>query len=927
VRAPWKRIRARPETARGFPARLLRASPDADAPGWSNIQAVALAAQPVRDVILRDGSTLRLRPPASEDAHRVLAFFEALSDASTYQRFHGFPSLSTELVAPFLDPDWTERGALIGTLGEREDERVVALASYVRLRDPGSAEVAFAVADELQGHGVGTRLLEQLAELAAAGGIHTFVAEVLAGNRRMMDVFADAGFAVARHAEGGSVEVRLAIEPTGEYWEAVERRDHVAVRASLEPFFDPASVAVVGASARRGSIGGELFRNIVAGDYAGAAFPVNRSGSPVAGVRGYRSIGEIDTTIDLVVICVPAERVLDAAEDALQAGAKAICVISAGFAETGPEGARRQDDLLAAVRAHGARLIGPNCLGIAVSRPRLNATFAPRAFPVGNVGLSSQSGALGLALLEAADSRGVGVSAFVSIGNKADVSSNDLLEYWEDDPDTEVVLLYLESFGNPRKFGRLARRIAREKPILAMKGGRTRSGARAAGSHTAALAGSETAVEALFHQAGVIRAETLEELVDVAALLSTQPLPQGRQVALLTNAGGLGILAADACEAAGLELPSLTAETRAALAAMLPREASLANPVDMLGSATGETFEAVLPHLLADPGVDAVIVLFVPPVVAGAEDVAEAVVRAVEGFGDERRKPVLGVFVSHEGTPQALLRNDHAVAPFPYPESAARALGRAAARAEWLRRPLGTVPELTVDVEAGGAVVHAALAGSTDVWMSPPDVRALLTAYGIPVVDERLAESADAAVAAADGLGYPVVVKTAEPGAHKTERGLLALDLEGPDEVRQAAERIGVPVVVQPMLRGGAELLAGVTQDPVFGPLVAFGPGGVFAELIGEAQFRIAPLTDADADELVRTDKAGRLVAGFRGAPPSDEAALADVLLRLSRLAEQHPEIAELDLNPVLGMPSGCVAVDARVRLRAAPPAPRTKTW
>ena len=336
------------------------------------------------------------------------------------------------------------------------------------------------------------------------------------------------------------------------------------------------------------------------------------------------------------MICVPAEHVLAAAEEALRAGTKALCVISAGFAETGPEGTRRQDALLAAVRAHGARLIGPNCLGIAVSRCRLNATFGPRPLPPGNVAFSTQSGALGLALLEATDTRGLGLSAFVSIGNKADVSSNDLLEYWEDDPDTEVILLYVESFGNPRKFARLARRVARRKPILALKGGRTRSGARAAGSHTAALAGSETAVNALFRQAGVIRADTLEELLDVTSLLSRQPLPRGRRVGLLTNAGGLGILAADACEAAGLELPLPSQETRAALAEILPPEASLANPVDILGSATADTFASALPPLLRDPGLDAVVVLFVPPVVAAAEDVAEAVTQAAEAAGTSR---------------------------------------------------------------------------------------------------------------------------------------------------------------------------------------------------------------------------------------------------------------------------------------------------
>jgi acyl-CoA synthetase (NDP forming) len=415
--------------------------------------------------------------------------------------------------------------------------------------------------------------------------------------------------------------------------------------------------------------------------------------------------------------------------------------------------------------------------------------------------------------------------------------------------------------------------------------------------------------------------------VDVAALLSSQPLPKGRRVALLTNAGGLGILAADACEAAGLELPGLADGTRAALEALLPPEASLANPIDMLGSATEGTFESVLPHVLSDPGIDSVIVLFVPPVVANAKDVATAVVRAAEA-SPESEKPVLGVFISHGGTPSALIHGKSRVTGFPFPESAARALGRVVERAEWLRRPAGTIPALErIDRPAAEEIVRTALRDSDEIWLDPAQVRQLLGAYGIEFVAERYAATVDEAIAAAESLGYPVVVKTAEPGAHKTEKGLLALDLASDADVGAAARRIGLPVVVQPMLKGGAELLAGVVQDPVFGPLVAFGPGGVLAELIGDATFRIAPLTDVDALELVTTGKAGRLVSGFRGAPPSDTSALSDLVLRLSRLADDIPEIGEIDLNPVLGLPSGYVAVDARVLVRTSARVRRTKSW
>jgi acyl-CoA synthetase (NDP forming) len=618
--------------------------------------------------------------------------------------------------------------------------------------------------------------------------------------------------------------------------------------------------------------------------------------------------------------------VIAAAEEALAHGVRALVVISAGFAEVGREGEERQEQLLARVRAHGARLIGPNCLGIAVSACGLNATFASRAAPPGSIGFSSQSGALGLALLEAAEARGLGLSAFVSIGNKADVSSNDLLEWWEDDPATDTILLYVESFGNPRRFGHLARRIARRKPILALKSGTSTSGQRAASSHTAALAGSEAAVDALFNQAGVIRAQTLEELVDVATLLATQPRLGGRRVAILTNAGGLGILCADACEAAGLELPALADETVASLREVLPAEASVANPVDMLGGATDETYAAVLPHLLADAHVDAAVVLFVPAVSATADQVAEAVDRAVAEA--QAGKPALAVVMSAEGIPDRLRAPARHVAPFTYPESAARALGRLAERAEWLRRPHGGTPELEgIDRTAAESVVKEALAASEDSWLEPAAARRLLLAYGIPLVEERVVTSPDEAVAAATALGLPVVVKSAVPGAHKTELGGVALDLRTDEAVRAAAERIGAPLLVQPMIRGGAELLAGIVQDPVFGPLVAFGPGGVLAELIGEAAFRIAPLTDLDAEELVLSGKAGTLVRGFRGAPPASVEALVDLVLRLAQLGEDVPQVAELDLNPVLALPDRCFAVDARIRIRPSVESVRAKTW
>ncbi len=878
------------------------------------------------DVILRDGGTLRLRPPSHADAPDLVSFFSSLSTQSLYLRFHGFRAVDHELVDPLLDPDWLKQGALAGWLESAGASRVVAAASYSRVGDSDAAEMAFAVLDLEQGRGIGTRLLEQLAIRAQEHGITRFVAEVLASNSVALAVFADAGFEVDRDRHSDEVELRFPIAPTSAFQARVEERDHTAVVESLRPFFEPKTVAVIGASTRRGSIGGELFRNLLEAEFAGAAFPINLKGEPVAGVRSYTSISATPDEVELAIICLPADQVVEAAAGALLHGVKALCVISAGFAETGPEGRARQQELLALVRTHGARLVGPNCLGISVPKLGLNATFAPRALPQGTIGFSSQSGALGLALLEKAVERGLGFSAFVSIGNKADVSSNDLLEWWEADEETNLVLLYLESFGNPRTFSRVARRVARRKPILALKGGATSAGSRAAGSHTAALAGSETAVNALFHQAGVLRVATLEEFVDAAALLSSQPLPDGPRVAVITNAGGLGILCADACENVGLELTELSAATRSTLAALAPAEASLANPVDLLGSATASVYESVIGPVLSDPNVDALIVIFVPPVVAGADDVAAAIRRAVER--ESRTKPVIAVIVSATGVPAVLREPGAAVTTLPYPESAARALALAVERSAWLRRP--QEPPATseeVDREGARAIVTAALSQRGDAWLEPAQIRSLLEAYGIPLVGERLATSADEAAAAAAALGYPAVIKTALAGVHKSDVGGVALDLRNEAELRAAVERIGTPVLVQPLLERRIELLAGIVQDPVFGPIVAFGPGGQLAELIGDTAFRLTPLSSRDAEELVGSGKAGRLVAGFRGAAAADRAALIDLLVRLSRLADDLPEVAELDLNPVLANADGCVVVDARVRVRVVS-APRSlKSW
>jgi acetate---CoA ligase (ADP-forming) len=874
-------------------------------------------ALPARDVILRDGSTMRLVSPSAHDRAAIVEFFDRLSVESLYLRFQGIVPRNARLAERYLDADGSERAALVGL----RNGQVVALGTFDRLRDHTAAEVAFAVDDRLQGQGIGTRLLEQLVELATAAGIERFVAVVSTENHRMLDVFTLAGFAVSRRVEPGTVELSFPIEATATYREQVDRRDHIAAVTSLAPFFRPRSVAVIGASSRPGGVGHSVVRNLLDAGFPGAVYPINLRGEPVAGIPAVRSADEIPGPVDLAVICVRADRVVETAEQVLQAEARALCVISAGFAESGETGRVRQERLLERVRMHGARLLGPNCLGIAVPGTQLNATFAPHAFPCGTIGFASQSGALGLALLGRVGQRGLGLSAFVSVGNKADISTNDLLEYWEEDEATRLVLLYVESFGNPRKFGRIAKRVARTKPVLAIKSGISRSGARAAGSHTAALAGSDTAVEALFHESGVLRLDTLEEVLDLAALLTDHPLPAGNRVGIVTNAGGLGILCADACERSGLALPAISGETGERLTALLPAEATVDNPVDMLGSASAESYRQIVPVLLADPALDALVILHAPAAVSNADDVAESVVAAAS----DATKPVLAVVMTESGVPGAFNRERSPVAAFTYPESAARALGRAVQRAMWLRRPKGIVRRPDDIARQTVASIQPVPDGGR--WLGPAEARSMLVAYGLPVVAERLAETPRDAARAARDLGFPVVVKTAIPGVHKTERGEVALGLRDAAAVRAAAAAIGGAVVVQPMVSGGVELLAGIVQDPSFGPLVAFGAGGILAELIGDATYRIAPLTDVDTTEMIGAGKAGRLTAGFRGMPRADAEALADLLARLSALAVDFPELAELDLNPVIGRSDGCVIVDARARVLPATRAERLKTW
>jgi len=853
-----------------------------------------------------------------------VAFHGRLSPESIYRRFFtSHPKLSPAEVDRFTCVDGHDRMALVATL----NGQIVGIARYDRFRAaPAEAEVAFVVQDAHQGRGLGTLLLEHLAGYARTQGVDTFRAETLWENRPMQEVFRRAGFIEEARPDHGIVDVRLDIRPTATLIDAIENRDQRAAVQSVARLLQPRSIAVVGAGRTEGTIGHEILRNILSGGFTGAVYPINPTAEPIAGVRSYQSVLDVPDDVDLAVIAVPAQRVQRAIDECGSKGIRTLVVISAGFAESGGDGRAVQDELVSRARAAGMRLVGPNCMGIINTDPTvsMNATFAPVPPERGRVAFASQSGGLGIAVLEEARRRGIGLSSFVSMGNKADVSGNDLLRYWEQDNDTDVILLYLESFGNPRGFARIAREVSATKPIIAVKGGRTRSGRRAASSHTAALASPNTAVDALFHQTGVIRVDTLEEMFDTAQLLSTQPIPSGRRVAILGNAGGPGILAADACEATGLEVPDLCPETLAGLRAFLPEAASISNPVDLVASASAADYERALGLVLEDENVDAVIVIFVPPLVTDADDVARAIAQASSG----QTKPVVANFLGMPTAPAALSCSESAIPNYCFPEPAVHALARACRYGQWRQRDSGRQVAFR-DLDAGGLRTMIESVLSRDPagrWLAPQETNVVMRAYGIAVVESIVVSNSAEAARAARRIGYPIALKAGTAGLlHKTDRGGVRLALQSDAQVRRAFEEMSEALgdemggaVVQAMAEPGVETIVGVVNDASFGPLIMFGSGGTAVELFGDQAFQVLPMTDADASDLVRSVRGSPLLFGFRGAQPVDVPALEQLILRAACLADDVPEITEMDLNPVIVGPNGAYAVDVKIRLAPA---------
>lgn len=886
-------------------------------------------------LIMRDGSTAAIRPAEPSDATMMQQFVDRLSPESRRHRFFSESSPSSDSIAAVCNSSKPRsQFTLVVTRVWEGTPRIIAAGSYWA-RDGQTAEIAMAVDDKLHGKGLGTLLLERLALVAIRYAFTRLWAVTHVDNLAMREVFRESGFTAHESYEGDDMAVELSLIPTETAISRAEVRERLATTASLRPFFQPKSVAIIGASRDPNKIGYRLLDAITACRFRGAVYPVNPKATDIKGIRAYPSVRDIPERVDLAVISVPRNSVSPVIDECAANGIRACVIITAGFAEVGPEGTALQQQLITKVRQYGMRMIGPNCFGILNTDPniQLNATFTTLFPSGGRAAMSSQSGAIGIATLAGSRRFHLGISSFVSVGNKADVSTNDLLQYWEEDPGTNVILLYIESFGNPRRFARIARRVSRRKPIIAVKAGRSQSGRRAASSHTAALAASDVAVDALFRQAGVIRVESLDELLNVAAGLSAQPLPPGRRVGIITNAGGPAILCTDTCEQCGLLVPELSARTRATLASFLPSAAALSNPIDLIASATPDQYAKVIETLLSSEEIDALIILYIAVTVRDTADIAHGILSGIEHGrkAGAMTKPVLIGWMAEGDLERTFRCQTETIPAYHLPEVPALVLGRAAAYGEWRRQRPGRVPDFDdLDLAVARTTCVTALSQRGTGWLTTEETRTILTAIRLPVQAGGVAKTADEAAALADRVGYPVAVKLASHRiVHKTEVGGVQLNLMDEEAVRQALHSIRTRlaetnqldaiegVLVQPMVTGGVEVMVGVTDDPLFGPLIAFGLGGIHVEIFGDVQFRITPLTDRDAAEMVRGIKAYRLLTGYRGHAPADLEALEETLLRVSRLVEEIPQISELDLNPIFALPpgQGCRIVDARIRV------------
>ena len=888
------------------------------------------------NVLLKDGSSMFIRPIKTEDARHWLDFVRRLENDIQYLRLHHISEeMTLDDAIRFCTVDYHNTFAFIAEILRESKRDIVGVGKYYRLPNHFSAEVVFAVEDNYQGRGLGTAILEQLASVARENGIDNFEADVSVDNEKMINIFKDYGFHITSELKSDVYRITFPISQSSTVERKKAEREQSLTLASLRALMEPRSIALIGASRHLGTIGYNLLQCLINSSFSGDLYPVNPNVDVLMSLKTYPSVLDIPGDLDMAIIAVPAKAVAKVTDECGHKGARVLVVISDGFKEAGPEGASREKELRDIAFGYGMRIIGPNCMGVINTDPavRMNATFSPVFPPKGNIAFLSQSGAMGLVVLEYASNLDMGISTFVSVGNRADVSSNDLLEYWEQDPATDVILLYLESFGNPRKFSRIARRVTAKKPVIAVKGGSTRAGSRAASSHTGAMATSDVVSDVLFQHAGIIRVNLMEEMFDVAALLSNQPLPRGRRLVIVTNGGGPGIIAADAAARHDLSLEQPGEELTAKLKTILKRDISIHNPLDTTAGANAEEFRSILRLLARDKDNDAVLTIFIPPVIGDTKDFEVAIRDVAHDFWDEG-KPLLACFLGQRGFKAKLGSSGRFVPSYPFPEEAISALARAVEYGEMKRKPAGEIPEFRgIKKEDARQIIEKAMTESSrrPLWMASNEISDLLDCYGIHLVETAIAKTPDEAAQAGVKIGFPVAVKLASSTiTHKSDVGGVVLDLGSVNAVKQAFNDIRARlekndrqdemagVIVQRMIRNGIEAIVGVTQDPSFGPLIMFGSGGIYAELVHDVALRLHPITDLDAKEMIDSLKISKIFDGFRGAPPADKNSVEDLLLRLSTMVEDNPQIAELDFNPIKIMPEGqgYWIVDARIMLK-----------
>jgi len=888
------------------------------------------------EALLKDGSRILLRPIKREDAGRWLSLFRRLSQETKLLRFQRDPGeMGPEDALRFCTVDYKNTFALVAEVQKGKGKEIIAVGRYYRLPKKHVARIAFGIEDAYHGMGIGTRLIEWLAKIARVNGIKYFEGDVLAENERMMNVLHDYGFHIESELKGGIYHVIIPITRTRRVEKKEEERERTSTLNSIRHILAPRSVAVIGASRQPGSIGHLIFQSIIQNGFTGLVYPVNPNAEVIMSAKVYPSIVDIPGDVELAIIVVPTRIVAKVADECGRKGVRAIVVISDGFRESGSEGEAFEEELRDIALGHGMRLVGPNCMGVinTDSLVNLNATFSRVYPPRGNIAFLSQSGAMGIVIIEYANELNMGISSFVSVGNRADISSNDLLQYWEQDSATRVILLYLESFGNPRKFSRIAKRVSSKKPIVVVKSGATAIGAHAASSHTGALATSTVASDALFRQAGIIHVGSVQELFDVAILLANQPLVEGRRLAVITNGGGPGVIAADASEQHGFVLPEFSLETVNRLRKIIKRNIRLNNPLDMTGSVTEGEFESALKIVANDPVIDAVLAIFVPAAVVNPRIMEDAIRRAIPSFR-RNKKPLLACFMGQRGFKPKLGNTSGFVPCYPFPENAVSALAKASEYRELKKKPKGTIPRIGgIKLKRSCKIIETAMSRTMTrpLWLSTQEIAELLDCYSIRFVTTSVAKTASAAAVLASEIGFPVALKLNSPTIlHKTDVDGVVLDLRSEDEVIKAFNDIESRlttigrvqemegVMVQRMIKKGIEVIVGATQDPSFGPLIMFGLGGIYAELLKDVAFRLHPLTELDAKELVSSVKMARLFEGFRDSPPSDMEAIQDLLLRVSALIEDIPEITELDFNPVklLRRGEGYWIVDARISVK-----------